>query len=243
MKTYGIDVGLTEKSNALVELDSSAGTIRQLPSLAGFKHKLSELTRSKTKAVAQTLCDEILSKKYYPLAVDCALTCARKGKSRRMWETYLAGSFATPAHTFPSPQLKPWKRQWRLMAYLWCEVASCLVAKGGLTLWAGASTPPLHFAQVVIEVYPRTSWTSLHSANRWHLTHYFTKHVPWRDATLVRAGYSWSGAKSGIHARDAAVAALLAYEIVNGSAEFLGEPLVPAGSVYAGGGIGLFRGV
>lgn len=244
MITYGIDVGMTKKTCALVKFDSTLGLLTRESPLKGFAHDLRKYQTEKTaEAVVTELVDEISANNLYPLAVDAALSVGSSKKGRK-WETFVGGAFRTPKFGLPAAQAKGRTRNWRVLAYIWSRVAVELDKKGVL-LWDGAVAAPVPIVKLLVEVYPRACWTSWFAACNRPFPEPYNKKIGWRETVLMLGTPScfgpiaWSPGKRNNHVRDAAIAALTAFEVVQGAARFIGERRIAPGTqpVFTGGGI------
>lgn len=241
MITYGIDPGLSASTTSLVQLDDGSSKLTVLKPLAAMPQSLKVHSRDpkELSAVANRLAQEILQRELFPLAIDAPLTCPPAGKKKRLWETNVVGAFSTPEWS----KLNLGKT-WHMLTFVWTQVALAL-RNAGVVVWSGDWPMPTD-GRIVIEVYPRVSWTTLLAWRGWHLwTEFRTCPVKWRDFTLDCAGFTWVKAPINpvkVHPRDAAVGALNMLAVWYSNGRYLGEQVLNfAGApCLVGGGIATF---
>ncbi len=230
MITYGIDAG--NSNNSLVRLQG-----RQLRRLS-LKAPVRPPEAPDCRPDANRLAAELAGSNITPLGVDAALTLARSPAVARPWESWLRG-FKTPSSVEPLPaggsnQQQHW---WRLTRW-WTNLAHILVTAHEYTIWAGGDLPAN--GRLLIEVYPRVSWTSLAAEISHPIKSIYTSGaVAWRDEVLTALELEWTSPKAGTHDRDAAICAVTARQVVRGKAMFFGQEVSDAGTHCAGGGIAI----
>ena len=235
MKTYGLDVGTSH--NALVELDGN--TLRAIPILASLPTGLANASSWASATWAnhsKAIAAEIVNRSLFPIGIDAALSLAKAGDARP-WETVARG-FHTPSSLSPLPQSgSAQQRGWWILARLWSGVLGDLARSYGARLWDGWKLSSSQEVPLIVEVYPRMSWIALSAAIPNAVTTSYGA-ASTKQGILAGLGLAWGSPKKNDHHRDAAVCAATVQSVLNGSAGFLGEPVV-VGTPCRGGGIAI----
>lgn len=223
MYGYGIHTALSDDggSNHVMKIQGKRLLyVGPLESLAG-KLRLGKTSKperwtEKAAAVAEELDDRGL----HPLGVDSPLTVALPAaEGGRAFESLVQTAFKTPDGFDPWPGGA--SKSFLVLARLWTEVAYLLVAKHDWTLWTGQQRTT--GTKLLVEVYPRASWTSLAAAVMAPVEERYPR-VAVRDTVIEGVGLRPPDDRPLTRdLRDAAICAVTTSNVVSRGAGFLGR--------------------
>jgi len=237
---YGIDAGVSDDghSNRIIKLQGrrllEGGRLHTVK--GGIPLDESSGSAAWTK-LAKAVAEELEERSVHPLGISAPLTLATPGTGRgRPFENLIQAPIPTPAdfETWPSGT----STTRAILARLWTQVAHLLVTKHGWTLWSGEQR--IVGSKLLVEVFPRMTWTTLAAARRVAVTKEYSRSVQLRDDVLQAVGIGFqSDVRLNESLREAAACAVTVGKVTTRTAGYLGtelddHPKLPA---FTGGGI------